>query len=108
MARMIVIYRTPADPAAFDKHYFDVHIPLAKELPGLKRYEVSKGPIVALAGASDPYLIGTLHFDSLAAIKEAFASECGQACAADRRILAPDDKNVQMFLFEDQSAYSAT
>ena len=108
MARMVVIYRTPADPAAFDKHYFDVHIPLAKDLPGLKRYEVSKGPIVALAGAADTYLIGTLHFDSLAAIKEAFASECGRACAADRRILAPDDKDVQMFLFEDQSAYSAT
>ncbi|MHB8258543.1 MAG: EthD family reductase [Acidiferrobacterales bacterium] len=108
MARMIVIYRTPADPAAFDKHYFDVHIPLAKKLPGLKRYEVSKGSIVALAGAADPYLVGTLHFDSLAAIKEAFASECGRACAADRRILAPDDKDVQMFLFEDQSVYSAT
>lgn len=107
MARMLVIYRTPADPAAFDKHYFDVHIPLAKDLPGLIRYEVSKGPIVALAGAADAYLVGTLHFDSLAAIKEAFASECGRACAADRRILAPDDKDVQMFLFEDQRAYSA-
>lgn len=107
MARMVVIYKTPADPAAFDKHYFDVHIPLAKDLPGLKSYEVSKGPIVALAGATDTYLIGTLHFDSLAAIKEAFASECRRACAADRRILAPDDKDVQMFLFEDQSAYSA-
>ena len=108
MARMVVIYRTPPDPAAFEKHYFDVHIPLAKDLPGLKRYEVSKGPIIALAGASDTYLVGTLYFDSLAAIKEAFASECGRACAADRRILAPDDKDVQMFLFEDQSAYSAT
>ena len=65
MARMVVIYKTPADSAVFDKHYFDVHIPLAKGLPGLKRYEVSKGPIVALAGATDTYLIGTLHFDSL-------------------------------------------
>ncbi|MHB8414210.1 MAG: EthD family reductase [Acidiferrobacteraceae bacterium] len=52
MARMIVIYRTPADPAAFDKHYVDVHIPLAKNLPGLKRYEVSNGSIVALAGTT--------------------------------------------------------
>lgn len=108
MARMLVVYRTPTDPAAFDKHYFDVHIPLAKQLPGLKSYEVSKGPIVALAGATDPYLVGTLHFESLTAIKAAFASECGRACAADRRILASDDKDVQMFLFEDQSVQSAT
>lgn len=106
MARMLVIYRTPKDPAAFDKHYFNVHIPLARQLPGLRKYEVSKGPIVALAGSTDPYLVGTLHFDSLAAIEEAFASACGLACAADRRVLAPDDRNVQMFLFEDQNAYS--
>lgn len=107
MARMLVIYKTPKDPAAFDQHYFGVHVPMAKQLPGLKRYEVSKGPIVAMASATDAYLVGTLHFDSLAAIKEAFATECGRACAADRRILAPDDKDVQMFLFDDQDAQSA-
>ena len=107
MARMVVIYKTPADPAAFDKHYFDVHLPLASQLPGLRRYEVSKAPIIALAGAVDPYLVGTLHFDSMDAIREAFASECGRACAADRRILAPNDKDVQMLLFNDQCVYSA-
>jgi uncharacterized protein (TIGR02118 family) len=104
MARMLVIYKKPKDTAAFDKHYFGVHVPMAKQLPGLKRYEVSKGPIVAMASATAPYLVATLHFDSLAAIKEAFATECGRACAADRRILAPDDKDVQMFLFDDQDA----
>lgn len=107
MARMVVIYRTPKDPAAFDKHYFDVHVPMASQLPGLRRYEVSKGPIVSLAGASETYLIGILHFDSLDAIKQAFASECGRACAEDRRILAPEDKDVQMFLFEDKVAFGA-
>jgi uncharacterized protein (TIGR02118 family) len=108
MARMLVIYKTPKDPAAFDEHYFGVHVPLAKQLPGLRKYEVSKGPIVALAGASDPYLVATLHFDSLTAIKEAFATECGRACAADRRLLAPDEKDVQMFLFDGQEAQGAS
>lgn len=102
MARMVVIYKTPKNPAEFDQHYFNTHIPMAKKLPGLKKYEVSKGAIIGLAGATDPYLIGTLHFDSLEAIKEAFASECGRACAADRRVLAPNDDDVQMFLFDDQ------
>jgi len=102
MACMVVIYKNPRDPEAFDKHYFEVHVPLAKQLPGLIKYEVSKGSVVALAGAQEPYLVGILYFDSLAAIKEAFASECGRACAADRRILAPDDQDVQMFLYESQ------
>jgi uncharacterized protein (TIGR02118 family) len=102
MARMVVIYRTPKNVEAFDRHYFDVHIPLAKKLPGLRKYEISYGPVAALAGSPDVYLIGTLHFDDLAAIKKAFASPEGQAAAADRQVYAPDDTGVQMFLFDDR------
>lgn len=100
MGRMVVIYNTPRDPEAFDKHYFEVHVPLAKRLPGLRRYEVSKRPVASLAGDREPYLIGTLHFDSLDAIRSAFASPLGRECAADRRILAPNDEDLQMYLFE--------
>ena len=101
---MLVIYRTPADTAVFDKHYFEVHVPLAKQLPGLRKYEVSVAgsPIVGLAGARDPYMIATLHFDDMAAIRAAFASEIGQACAVDRMIFAPTDADVQIFLFESR------
>jgi uncharacterized protein (TIGR02118 family) len=99
MAQMIVIYKTPADKNAFDKHYFEVHIPLARKLPGLKKYEVSNSPLISITGDKETYLIGALHFESLEAIKNAFASEEGRACAADRKILAPDDK-VQMYLFD--------
>ena len=97
---MVVIYRPPADPAAFDEHYVDVHLPLAHKLPGLRRYEVSKRPIFTPAGDDEPYLVAILHFDSLAALREAFATPEGRACAADRRILAPRDEDVQMYLFE--------
>ena len=100
MARMVVIYRTPKDPTAFDAHYLEVHVPLAKLLPGLRKYEVSRRPIVTPAGDPEPYLIGTLYFDDLAAIRRAFATPEGQACAADRRVLAPDDDDVQMYLFD--------
>jgi uncharacterized protein (TIGR02118 family) len=34
MARLVVLYKTPRDAAAFDKHYFDRHVPLAKKIPG--------------------------------------------------------------------------
>jgi uncharacterized protein (TIGR02118 family) len=55
---------------------------------------------VTPAGDSEPYLIGTLYFDDLAAIRRAFATAEGQACAADRRVLAPNDDDVQMYLFD--------
>ena len=46
------------------------------------------------------YCIGTLHFESLDAIKTAFASPVGQACAADRKILAPNNDDVQIYVFD--------
>ncbi|MGY3077061.1 hypothetical protein ACVWZZ_003432 [Bradyrhizobium sp. LM6.10] len=45
MAEIVVLYKTPTDPAAFDKYYAETHIPLAKKLPGLKKYAISKGPV---------------------------------------------------------------
>ena len=77
MAQMIVIYKTPKNPAAFDRHYFEVHVPLARQLPGLRKLETSRGPIISLYGASDVHLVASLHFDSLSDINAAFTSECG-------------------------------
>lgn len=104
MARMVVIYPMPKDIEAFDRHYFEIHVPLAKKLPGLRKYEVSAGSIATPVGASNIHLIGTLYFDDLAAIKMAFASPEGRATAADRRLFAPDDSSVQMFLFDEREA----
>jgi uncharacterized protein (TIGR02118 family) len=47
---MVVIYRTPKNVEAFDRHYFEIHVPLAKKIPGLRKYEVSDGRIAT------PYL----------------------------------------------------
>jgi uncharacterized protein (TIGR02118 family) len=103
MAQMIVIYKAPRDPAAFDRHYFQVHLPLARRLPGLRAYETSRGTVISLYGADDAHLVSTLHFDSLSELNAAFTSECGRACAADRWRLVPHASDVQMFLFDCRS-----
>jgi uncharacterized protein (TIGR02118 family) len=99
---MVVIYQTPKNVEAFDRHYFEIHVPLAKKIPGLRKYEVSDGPIATPGGTSNVHLIGTLHFDDPAAIENAFASVEGQAAGADRRLFAPDDSGVQMFVFDNR------
>src|SRR6267142_730106 len=71
-------YRTPKNVEAFDRHYFEIHVPLAKKIPGLRKYEVSDGNIATPVGTSDVHRIGTLYFDDLAAIEKAFASAEGQ------------------------------
>ncbi|WP_443750314.1 EthD family reductase [Asticcacaulis solisilvae] len=100
MAMMIVIYPTPEDAEAFDRHYFGLHVPLAKKIPGLHSYEVSDGAIATPVGNLNVHRIGVLHFDDMAAIGKAFASPEGQAAGADRRLFAPDHSGVQMFLFD--------
>ena len=82
MAQLLVLYNTPADPAAFDRYYQQKHIPLARQIPGLRSYLISNGPVQALAGSA-PHLVAILSFDSMAAISAALASPEGQAAAAD-------------------------
>ena len=82
MAKLIVFYRTPRDPAEFDRYYAQVHIPLAKTIPGLRRLEVTR-VTGAPSGASDLYLIAELYFDNAAAREAALASNEGKATEAD-------------------------
>ena len=98
MAKVIAMYRTPADVAAFDSYYFTTHVPLAKSIPGLRGYEVTRGTIATMDGPSQYYLIATLTFDSLAAIQTALTSAQGQATAADLGNFATG--GVELFIAE--------
>ena len=82
MAQVLVLYNTPADPAAFDRYYHETHIPVAKKIPGLRSYRINKGPVQAPAGNA-PHLVAILDFDSMADLSAALASPYGQAAAAD-------------------------
>jgi uncharacterized protein (TIGR02118 family) len=95
MARLVVLYKTPKNTDAFDKYYFATHVPLAKKLPGLKKYDVSTG---AVAGATGVHLVATLYFDSADAIKAAFGSPEGKATAGDLANFA--DGGADLYFFD--------
>ena len=96
MATLLVMYRTPKDPAAFDKYYFESHIPLAKTIPGLKKYSVTQGPVATPAGPSPYRLIAFLEFSDMGAIQNAFASPQGQAAVADVQKFATGGVDICM------------
>ena len=98
MATLLVLYKHPEDPAAFDAHYNTRHVPLAKSVPGLKRFEVSRGPVVTPQGASSYPLVARLEFDSLAALGKGLASPEGQATGADLAKFA--QAGVELLVFE--------
>jgi uncharacterized protein (TIGR02118 family) len=95
---MVVIYKTPRDVAAFEKHYWDVHIPLAKQLPGLRSYSVSRNPR-AVRG-EQPYLVGQLEWDDMAALQHAFGTDLGKQCSEDATTLAGLCGGVRSMIFE--------
>lgn len=97
MAKLVAMYKKPTDAAAFDAHYFSTHVPTAKKVPGLRRYEVSTGPVASPSGESAYHLIALLEFDSLAAIQAGLGSPEGQATAADLANFAQAGVDMLMF-----------
>jgi uncharacterized protein (TIGR02118 family) len=96
MAQLLILYKTPKDSAAFDKEYAEVHIPLAKKIPGLRKYVVSKGPVMTPAGPSDVHLVATLHFDDMPSMLAAFGSPEGRAAGAHAQSLTA----MELFMFD--------
>jgi uncharacterized protein (TIGR02118 family) len=97
MAQLVVMYKTPKDAIAFNEHYFEKHIPIAKKIAGLRKYEVSQGPVATPAGPSGYHLVAILHFDNLAAIQGAFGSAEGQAAVADVQNFATGGVDIFMY-----------
>lgn len=82
MVRFLVLYSRPADAAAFDRHYFDVHVPMAKQLPGLRRYTVSRN-VSPIRGPEPFHLVAELDWDDMDSLRRDFASPLGQETARD-------------------------
>jgi uncharacterized protein (TIGR02118 family) len=99
MVRFLVLYNMPEDPAEFDRYYREVHIPLAKKLPGLRRYTISRD--IALIRGEVYYLIAELDFDDRAALEAAFESLEGQAAAKDVPNFATGGSHSMVFDLAD-------
>ena len=85
-ARFLVLWGTPEDPDFFERHYREIHVPLVKKLPGVRRYTFNRNtrPV-----RGDPYYrVAELDFDDVTALQQAFASPEGRAAAADVDALA--------------------
>ncbi|SAK94796.1 EthD protein [Caballeronia hypogeia] len=102
MAQLVALYKNPTDTQAFDDYYASTHAPLAKTLPGLRRYEISTGPVATASGESPYHLVALLEFDSLDAIKSALASPEGQKTAGDLANFA--QAGVELLMFDSKPA----
>jgi uncharacterized protein (TIGR02118 family) len=80
----VVMYDTPSDVDAFERHYNDVHLPLAEQCPGLRGYTRSREPAAVIGEPCD--MVVMLDREDMAALEAAPASEIGQRAAEDAAV----------------------
>jgi uncharacterized protein (TIGR02118 family) len=83
MKQVIVIYGQPADRAAFDRHYAEVHVPLVNRMPRMHSFKYSKGPVQSSDAGNVPYLVATLSYATDADHAASLGSPEGKAAVAD-------------------------
>lgn len=59
--KLIALYNQPQDPEAFSAAYFETHMPLIKQVPGLQTTHISM-QTRTLVGEPGPYMIVDMHF----------------------------------------------
>ena len=101
MVRLIALFNTPDDPAAFDAHYRDVHTPIVRRYPGLRELRLSRAS--GVGGRPSPvYLMAEMLFDDREALEAAMASDAGRESGRDLRNFA--GAGVQVFVAEEADA----
>jgi uncharacterized protein (TIGR02118 family) len=87
--KLVVLYTHPDDPDAFDRYYFDTHVPLVNAIPGLQRVETSRLVAAMDGGEQTYYRVAELYFADQAALEAALGSDERKAAAADYQQIAP-------------------
>jgi uncharacterized protein (TIGR02118 family) len=89
VVKLIALYRKPSDVAAFERHYREIHAPLAKKMPGMQKMEVSH---VTGSPGGEPmfYLVTEMYFDNKASMMAALSSPEGRAAGKDVMSFAGD------------------
>jgi uncharacterized protein (TIGR02118 family) len=88
MYQLIALFRTPADTLAFDSAYADLHLPLARKIPGLKSLAVSRFH----PGKDEPgryYQMAVLSFADREAFKAAMKSPENAEAGKNLEMIAP-------------------
>jgi len=87
LVKISILYYRPEDPETFERYYIEKHLPLASQIPGLRKLEVGR----VLRGPKDPdyYWVAACYFEDMDTLKAGFDSPIGQAAGKDVANFAP-------------------
>ena len=97
MVKLIALYKKPDNIEEFEKHYFEIHMPLVAKIPGLIKSEVAK--LNGLGGQDTKYyMIAEMYFENMDKLNEGMASPEGKASGRD--LMGFAQKYVEMTIGE--------
>jgi uncharacterized protein (TIGR02118 family) len=82
VVKLVVLYTEPNDIQGFEKHFMEVHTPLVRKMPGIKRLEKTRftgGPLES----ARYFMMAEVYFDTRDEMMEALSSAEGMAVAKD-------------------------
>lgn len=103
MIKLVTLFNLAegSDVAAFEKHYREVHVPLASALPGLQKY--TRGLVRPSRRKQTPYYrVAELYFADEEALKLALASPQAQAVNNDTAFFSRAKDMVQFICSEEE------
>ena len=89
MVKLIALYKQPKDKEKFDDHYFNVHTPITKKIPGLRDMKVTK-IVGSPMGKTEYYLLCEMFYDDHDSLQEAMKTDEGKASGKDVMEFAGD------------------
>ena len=83
MVKLIALFRDPVDKERFDEHYSQIHMPLAKAMPGLQKIEVTRIAGTPMGTEAGYYLLTQMYFADRESLDAAMNSREGRAGGKD-------------------------
>ena len=103
VVRFLIVWQdTPTDAEAFDRHYREIHIPLANKMPGLRRYSLSRD--LRPVRGEPPYRVAELEWDDMETMVRDMQSPEGRATADDVEVLKQWSPGVKSVIYELEDA----
>lgn len=87
MSKLIALYKLPPDPAAFDKAYFNTHLPLIKKVPGLQTARIIRSTRTLMGEGF--YMMAEMTFNDQEALKAGMKSPVMAAAGENLNTFAP-------------------
>jgi uncharacterized protein (TIGR02118 family) len=81
--KLVALYNTPDDPAAFDDYYLNKHLPLFRQVPNYQRLELARVIATADGSPSPFYRVTEAVFADMATFQASLATPEAQAAVAD-------------------------